>query len=71
MSVKTVRFNKREEVMLRVVLRYYHKDFSNCIKDMIAEKLEDLRDVGMIKRIKEGDPSQYLSADQITGLYKA
>ncbi len=70
MSVKTVRFNKSEEVMLKAVLHYYHKDFSNCIKELITEKLEDLRDIGTIKRIKEGDPSNYVTADQITDLYK-
>ena len=29
------------------------------------KKSENLRDIGMIKRIKEGKPSDYLTADQI------
>ncbi len=71
MSVKTVRFNREEESMLKMILRYYHTDFSGCIKELIAEKLEDLRDIGAIKRLKESRPSDYLGEDQITSLYKA
>lgn len=70
MSVKTVRFNKEEENMLKTILRYYHTDFSGCIKELIAEKLEDLLDIGTIKRLREGKPSDYLGADQITALFK-
>ena len=70
MSVKTVRFNKEEEGMLQTILRYYHTDFSGCIKELIAEKLEDLRDIGTIKRLKEGKSSDYLGANQITSLFK-
>lgn len=71
MSVKTVRFNREEEGMLKAVLDYYRTDFSSCIKALIVEKLEDLRDIGAIKRLKEGSPSDYLAADQITSLFKA
>jgi hypothetical protein len=69
MSVKTVRFNKEEEGMLKVMLDYYRTDFSSCIKELIVEKLEDLRDIGVIKRLKEGAASDYLGADQITSLF--
>ena len=69
MSVKTVRFNKEEEGMLKAMLDYYRTDFSSCIKELISEKLEDLRDIGSIKRLKEGSPSDYLGADQITSLF--
>jgi hypothetical protein len=71
MSVKTVRFNKDEESMLKAILQYYRTDFSGCIKELIVEKLEDLRDIGLIKRIKEGKLSDYSSAEQITALFKA
>ncbi len=71
MSVKTVRFNKEEEGMLETILRYYHTDFSGCIKELIAEKLEDLRDIGTIKRLKEGKSSEYFGADKISSLFKA
>ena len=70
MSVKTVRFNKEEENMLQKILHYYHTDFSSCIKELITEKLEDLRDIGTIKRLKESRPSEYLGANQITSLFK-
>ena len=66
MSVKTVRFNREEEGMLKTILQHYHTDFSECIKELIAEKLEDLRDIGMVRRLKEGKPSDYLRADQIS-----
>lgn len=70
MSVKTVRFNKAEESMLKTVLEYYHTDFSGCIKELIAEKLEDLRDISYAKRLKEGKPSDYLSAERIASLFE-
>ena len=70
MSVKTVRFNKEEEGLLKKIIDYYHTDFSGCIKELIAEKLEDLRDVGIIRRLKEGKHSEYLGANQITSLFK-
>jgi len=70
MSVKTVRFNKEEESMLKAIIDYYRTDFSGCIKELIIEKLEDLRDIGTIKRLKEGTPSDYLAADHITSLFK-
>ena len=70
MSVKTVRFNKEEEGMLQTIPRYYHSDFSECIKELIAEKLEDLRDIGTIRRLKEGRSSDYLGKDQISSLFK-
>ncbi len=69
MSVKTVRFNKQEESMLKTILRHYHTDFSGCIKELIADKLEDLRDIGYVKRLREGKPSDYLNVDKITALY--
>ena len=70
MSVKTVRFNRSEEGMLKTIIEHYHTDFSSCVKELIAEKLEDLRDIGVIKRLKECNPSDYLGADQITALFK-
>lgn len=68
MSVKTVRFNREEEGLLKEVLDYYRTDFSGCIKELIMEKLEDLRDIGVIRRLKEGKPSDYVDAGQITAL---
>ncbi len=70
MSVKTVRFNKQEESMLKKILNYYHTDFSVCIKELIAEKVEDLKDIGYIQRLKEGKSSDYVSADHVTSLFK-
>ena len=70
MRIRTVRFNKQEENMLKNILSYYSKDFSSCIKELITEKLEDLRDMRFITKIKEGKPSTYLSADQINSLFK-
>ena len=69
MSVKTVRFNKEEESMLKKIVDYYHTDFSGCIKELIAEKLEDLRDIGYVKHLKEGKPSDYMNADKITAIF--
>jgi predicted DNA-binding protein len=69
MSIKTIRFNREEEGMLKAVLSHYATDFSTCVKELIAEKVEDLRDMNYIKRLREGKPSEYLSADQITHLF--
>ena len=71
MSVKTVRFNKQEESLLRLVLGHYNKDFSSCVKELIAEKHEDLQDIGFIRKIKEGKKSDYLTADQISAKFKS
>ena len=69
MAVKTVRFNKQEEMMLRKVLTYYGTDFSHCVKELLAEKLEDLLDIGMLKDIKEAKKENYFSAADIDKLY--
>jgi hypothetical protein len=70
MSVRTIRFNKQEENMLKTLLSHYATDFSTCVKDLIAEKLEDFRDIGFIQRIKEGKRSDYLNSDQIDLLFR-
>jgi len=69
MSVKTIRFNKREESMLKTLLSGYAGDFSACIKKLIAEKIEDLRDIGVVMHINESRPSDYLKADEIDKLF--
>ena len=69
MAVKTVRFNKEEETKLKKVLAYYGTDFSNCVKELLAEKLEDLLDIGVIKGIREGNKKDYFSAGDINKLY--
>lgn len=60
LTANTGRFNKKEEEMY----------FFIFIKELIAEKLEDLRDIGTIKSLKEGKPSDHLGADQVTPLFK-
>jgi predicted DNA-binding protein len=70
MSVKTIRFNKKEESMLKKILSHYATDFSTCVKELIAEKLEDLQDIGFLQRLKEGRPGDYLSASQISAFFK-
>ena len=70
MSVRTVRFNRREESMLKTVLSCYAVDFSTCVKGLIMEKMEDLYDIGCIKRLKEKMRSDYLSAKDISDSYK-
>lgn len=69
MAVKTIRFNKKEEMMLKKVLVYYGKDFSHCVKELLADKLEDLLDIGVIKNIKEENRENYFSAKDIDRLY--
>jgi predicted DNA-binding protein len=70
MSIKTIRFNREEEGMLKMVLTHYSTDFSTCVKELIAEKLEDLKDMKYIKRLKEGKLSTYMNADQISRLFE-
>lgn len=69
MSIKTVRFNKEEELLLQKILDYYGTDFSSCVKALFREKFEDLIDLGWIKKFKEGRPADYLSASDIDALY--
>jgi len=69
MTVKTVRFNKEEELMLKKVLAYYRTDFSSCVKELFTEKLEDLQDIGIIRRIQEGKRGDYLTAGDMDKLF--
>jgi hypothetical protein len=71
MAVRTVRFNKEEESKLKVILAYYNSDFSTCVKELFADKLEDLQDIGVIKKIKEGKKEDYLTAGEIDKLFAA
>ncbi len=69
MAIKTIRFNKAEEKILKKVLVYYHGDFSNCVKELLAEKIEDLMDLKVIKAIKEDKKENYVSASDIDKLF--
>ncbi len=69
MSIRTIRFNKTEEQQLKLILTHYGKDFSNCVKDMLNEKIEDLSDIGFIKGIKEGSDKNYLDSTDIDKLF--
>ena len=69
MAIKTVRFNKDEEKMVKRILVYYNSDFSGCVKELFAEKMEDLRDIGIIQGIKEGKKGDYLTAAEIDKLF--
>ncbi len=69
MAVRTIRFNKEEEGKLKMVLAYYNTDFSHCVKELFAEKLEDLQDIGVIRKIKEGKKGDYLKAGEIDKLF--
>ncbi len=71
MSIKTVRFNKEEARKLKRLLSYYRSDFSTCVKGLIDEKIEDLADLGMIQKMKEGRTREdYYSAKEIDALFK-
>jgi len=69
MSVRTIRFNNEEENVVEKVLSHYSLDFSSCVKDMFAEKLEDLKDIELINKIKEGKKKEYFSAEQIDSMF--
>ncbi len=70
MSIKTVRFNRQEEALLKKILAHYGKDFSSCIKALFREKMEDLKDQATIKGIKEGKQADYLTADKLESLFE-
>ena len=69
MTIKTVRFNAKEESMLKRVMSVYKADFSTCVKHLIEEKLEDFADVQIVKKIKEGKTKDYFSAEAIDKLF--
>ena len=69
MAIKTVRFNKKEEMMVKKILVYYNTNFSDCVKELFAEKLEDLQDIRAIKSIKEGRKEDYLTAGEVDKLF--
>ncbi len=55
--------------MVKKILAYFNTDFSACVKELFAEKLEDLRDIRVIKGIKEGKKEAYLKAGEIDKLF--
>ena len=57
--------------MLRKILVYYGKDFSSCVKELLEEKLEDLVDIGCIKRFREATPENYLTSREIDSFFDA
>ena len=69
MSIKTIRFNKAEEDMVKEITAHYGKDFSQCVKSLFQEKMEDLRDLNYIDQIKEGKPKDYVDANEINRLF--
>ena len=69
MGIKTVRFNKEEEAIAKKILTHYHTDFSDCVKWLLAEKFEDLQDIGVIRRIREGNKNDYLTGGEIDKLF--
>ena len=70
MSIRTIRFNKDEERMLKKILLHYKTDFSSCVKGMIEEKLETLADLNSIKGIRESQSGDYLTSKEIDSPYK-
>lgn len=69
MAVKTIRFNKQEESALGKVLDHYGSDFSTCVKTLLFDKLEDIKDIAAVGRVSEGRKSDYSSADDIDELF--
>ncbi len=69
MTVKTIRFNEKEEAALQKVLDHYNSDFSTCVKNLLFEKLEDLEDIKVIMRIKEGRREDYKTAMEVNALF--
>lgn len=69
MAVRTIRFNKQEESILDRVLDHYGADFSTCGKTLLFDKIEDLRDIAAVKRIREPKRSEYLSSDDIDSMF--
>ena len=69
MSVKTVRFNKQEEKIAKRILTFYKMDFSACVKELMEEKLEDLIDIGHIKKFREGKSEDYFTSKEIDRLF--
>lgn len=69
MTVKTVRFNDKEEEALKKLLDHYNADFSTCVKTLLFEKLEDLEDIKAVMSIKEGRSEDYRSAAEINALF--
>lgn len=69
MSIKTIRLNSREEILMNKVLKYYGMDFSSCVKELLVEKIEDLQDIRAIKKIRETKSENYFTAREIDSLY--
>ena len=50
-------------------MSYYYGNLSTCIKRLLVEKLEDLRDIHSAMMVREGVPGDYYSADEITSMF--
>ena len=69
MAVRTIRFNKQEESALGKLLDHYGADFSSCVKTLLFDRLEDLKDIAAVSRIHEGKRGDYSGADDIDALF--
>lgn len=70
MAVRTIRFNKEEESALSKLLEHYGSDFSTCVKTLLFDRLEDLKDIVAVSRIRKGKRTDYERADDIDALFR-
>ncbi len=55
MGVISIRFNGKEENILKFLTEYFEKDKSSVIKETLQEKYEDLLDLQTIKKFENSE----------------
>ncbi len=70
MAVTSVRFNAKEEKMLRLLKKHYNCDASTLLKKSLWDLYEDIRDKEIIEDFEKrerGSKAKFVTIDEITG----
>ncbi len=68
MAVISVRFNSKEEKILRTLKKYFNCDSSNLIKKSLWDLYEEIHDIEIIEQFEEKEKtskSEFVKIDDI------
>jgi len=68
MSVLSIRLNKKEEQMLKILTSYYEEDKSALVKHSLTELYEDLQDKKEIENFESNEAqgkTEFISSDDV------
>jgi hypothetical protein len=70
MAVTSVRFNAKEEKMLRLLKKHYNCDASTLLKKSLWDLYEDIKDKNIIEDFEKkerGSKVKFVTIDEIIG----